>query len=801
MTGGWQARAYSVRDAVGEVHAAFDLFANGLSKVEAFPAWKAYDDEDPIPLRDLADLDDPKAVMPPPGLVAGALAAWERLEDGEGGLSNQGGVPGLISEAALHIGLVGEGNLYLPDDPARSPEILSVSELTASAGGKWEIRRTPDARKGEPIDVDNDLLIRLWRPHPQWSDLADSSVRPILDTGEFLRLAEKGDLAVARSRIANSGILAIDKSLDFVRSNGKAGDEDEPSEFAEEFVQEAIAAITDPSSASAVMPIVVEVDVGDGNIAEKIHHVPIPRSLDAETRARVEQALRRLALSVDLPPELLLGKENLNHWTAWQVDESTFKAHLEPTLMLITGGFAGGYLRPSLQDAYDVRLLRRLVVGYDATDLLIRPDRTADAKWGHENLVLSDAAALRELGFSEADMPDEDEIERRLTYKAAISIAIKTGQVPDIGEMLDPIRRNEDDDEETPVIPETDPDGGDGAPEDEAVAASVEVLSVERDDRVRDLRYRVLDARVRALTAAAPTDLDTLASTLDSIDADLYAKIEGAADQSMARVLERAGNRLRSKARKDEAVTAALTNVPASEVAATLGPKIVRSLTAAGERELVEDGFDDLEGRFDDWTAAAQGAALAAILSYSNPDEIDPAAIAGEQAEDRAEAWRWFRDALVGAALGILFGAATPDDGEVDPNARVPFQTIREALARAGGSGSSAATGIVSRARDANVLLRSRGVASGVRMMNLLTTLGVQERGLIWIYGTAPRTPFEPHRALDGQTFSGPDDPGLSNMNSFPPTGQYHPGDHQGCRCRWRSVLIDVAETPTISAN
>lgn len=802
---GWQTRAYAVRDAVGEVHAAFDLFANGLSKVEVFPAWKAYDDSDPIPLWDVAALDDPAAVKPPPSLVAAALAVWERLEDGEGGLSNQGGVSGLVSESALHIGLVGECNLYVPDDPARSPEVLSISELAAGQGGTWEIRRSPTVKRGDPVDVDNDLLLRVWRPHPQWSDVADSSLRPILDTGEFLRLAEQGDLAIARSRIANAGILAVDSSLDFVRSNGdEPGDEHEPTPFSEEFVAEGIAAITDPSSAAAVMPIVVEVDTGDGTIAEKIQHVPIPRSLDSETRERVVLALRRLALSVDLPPELLLGKENLNHWTAWQVDESTFKAHLEPTLLLITGAFAGGFLRPALADGYDPRVLRRLVAGYDATDLLIRPDRTADAKWAHDALLISDAAAARELGFSDADFPDEDEIERRLTYKAAITIAVKTGQIPDIGEMLDPARRN-DDDESGPAapLPDTAPAGGDGAPEDDTVAASVEVVSIERDPTVVDLRRRVAEARVRELVASAatPTPLDRLAATLDAIDAELYAKVEGAVDTSMRRVLERAGNRLRSKARKDESLTAAISGVDAADVAATLGPKIVRSLVAAGEAELVEDGFDDLEGRFDQWVAAAQGAALAAALDFRTSDAIDPDALAAEQAADREEAWRWFRDALVGAALATLFGPDVDPEGEVDPNVRVPFQTIREALARAGGAGQATAAGLASRARDAKVLFRARGVATGVRIVSMLSTLGVQERGLVWIYGTAPRVSFEPHRALDGQTFSGPDDDGLATSGGFPYVDRYYPGDHRGCRCRWQAVLIDVSGTPDVSAN
>ena len=776
---GWQRRAFALYGQVGEVHSAFNLFANGLSRVTAFPAWRGWDDRDPIPLREALELDDPDAVKPPPDLVAQAQEMWWRLEDTDGGLQNQGGVAGLISEAALHLSLVGEGTLYVPVDQKRPVEFLSISELSQRQG-RWEIRRSESKRDGEPVDPD-DLALRVWRPDPQWSDDPSSSLQPVLDTGDFLRLAEKGDLAIARSRLANSGIVAIDKNVTVVRNAGRPGEQNLPSKFSTELVEAGIAAIQDPSSAAAVMPIVVEIDPGSGKISEQIIHVPVTRPLDSEMRSRVEQALRRLAMSVDLPPELMLGKENLNHWTAWQVDESTFKAHLEPTLLLVEAAIAGGWLRTGLM--FDPATLRRLTCWHDATDLLIRPDRTQDARWAHDSLLISDEAALREIGFDPADIPDETEIERRLTYKAAIIIANKTGQIPDIGAMLAGDRQTGND------------TGTQGAPDTQADEPDPDAV-------VAALRARVEDARRRALVASAQRDgrLRGLAATLDGIDADLYARLEGAVEQTMQRVLDRAGARLRSKARRDNSVTAALDDVHNGHVAATLGPKIVRSLVAAGERELVEDGFDELHDRFDGWTAAAQGAALAAVLAY-RADGVDVDEVEHEQARDRDDAWRWLRDALIGAALGLLFSPDRVDDepGELG-DVRVPFEIVREAVGRAGGAASNLGT-VASRVKDIGVLARSRGVATGVRIANVLQVLGVQERGLLWVYGQAPRRTFEPHLSLDGQTFTGPEDDALTVGGTFPRTSHYYPGDHRGCRCRWAQVLVDTTAEPTPSPN
>jgi hypothetical protein len=49
-----------------------------------------------------------------------------------------------------------------------------------------------------------------------------------------------------------------------------------------------------------------------------------PTQLYPETGLRRE-AVERLAIGLDMPPEVLLGLGDSNHWSAWQVDEQTWK--------------------------------------------------------------------------------------------------------------------------------------------------------------------------------------------------------------------------------------------------------------------------------------------------------------------------------------------------------------------------------------------------------------------------------------------------------------------------------------------
>jgi hypothetical protein len=62
-----------------------------------------------------------------------------------------------------------------------------------------------------------------------------------------------------------------------------------------------------------------------------------------------------------------------------------------------------------------------------------------------------------------------------------------------------------------------------------------------------------------------------------------------------------------------------------------------------------------------------------------------------------------------------------------------------------------------------------------------------------WVYGDAPRRqPYEPHVEIDGNVYSGPDDPALEGI--APDGGPGFPGDHSGDLCDWQPVFVDASE-------
>jgi hypothetical protein len=78
------------------------------------------------------------------------------------------------------------------------------------------------------------------------------------------------------------------------------------------------------------------------------------------------------------------------------------------------------YLRPSLKAAgFEDEAINKLVVWYDPSEIVTRPDRAEDANEGHDRYAISNDAWRRAHGFSEEDEPSREEIVQRLMIEKA----------------------------------------------------------------------------------------------------------------------------------------------------------------------------------------------------------------------------------------------------------------------------------------------------------------------------------------------------------------------------------------------
>lgn len=281
-------------------------------------------------------------------------------------------------------------------------------------------------KKGDDWYVSGDkvegqiTLIRTWRPHPKKRKKADSPARAALPVLQEIERTTAHISKQLTSRLASAGILLLPNEMT-VTTTVEATDDgsDQTTISARQMVEQLAAvagrAISDPSDSAANVPIVI---TADGEHLDKPRLLEFWSELDAAVQQMRDNAVKRLALAMDMPPEVLTGLGETNHWGAWQIDESAVKSHTEPLLAQITYDLTEGYLRPALEG--EVEDPERYAIAADTTEMRLRPNRSQEAMELFDRGALSGAALLRETGFDPSDAMGDEERKVWLLMKAAM---------------------------------------------------------------------------------------------------------------------------------------------------------------------------------------------------------------------------------------------------------------------------------------------------------------------------------------------------------------------------------------------
>jgi hypothetical protein len=425
----WQTEAWEYYDAIGEIKYAFNLVASVVSRIRLYAAVVDNPAETPVSVRNSTAVDE--------RLAQAAERALARLD------SAYGGQAGLLRDAALNLSVTGE--CYLVQMPARpgsgipeSWDIRSVDEVQVDSKFNYAIAPRRDflpggqsgagaSKKGLIPLPDKSFVGRIWRAHPRFSDEADSSLRGLLDLCAELLLLNRTFRATARSRL-NAGALYLPDGLSVAASPDPDYPYDDetdlegpfnPEESADEFEDQLIDAMTTPirdeDSASAVVPLIIR---GPAELGDKIKQFKFERSFDPALAARSDRVLERIMQGLDVPKDIVTGLANVKYSNAMQIDESLYKSHIEPLMLLIADALTIVYLRPYLKaSGYSDADVDRIVIWYDPSQVSTRNDRAADADAGFEKGAVSYDTWRRAHGFSTADAPSPDEVALRMVLE------------------------------------------------------------------------------------------------------------------------------------------------------------------------------------------------------------------------------------------------------------------------------------------------------------------------------------------------------------------------------------------------
>lgn len=753
-------------DTLGPIKYAANFQGNMQARVRLFAAVIPDDGDDPVACEQILDpAHEAKAPAGiPDDLMAQAIVELARIK------SETEGQAAIQKDLAVNRFVTGEAFLtVVPDKLATDGErwqVFSIFELTRrgktlAGDPQWGL-----VGRNEPLP-DGTRVYRIYQPHPFRRRLADSSLRGVLDNCELLCDLNATFRSIVRSRVAQSGILALPSELNLPSSD--EDDEDAMPQFFVDLEQHLTNPLANPNDPANVVPPFLE---GNADYLDKVRVIELARPADPTLAAQQKEQLGLIAIGIDLPPEVLLGIGDVNHWGAFQVSEETWKAHGEPITISIAGQMGALVLRDLLTASVDDQgaqrwapeLISRIVVGYDPSNLIDHPDRGADALKLFQEFELSGAALRRENNFTEEDAPSPDETAKRTEQQRLIHArGSEPGPIPP-GDVAGPGAP-------TPVAPVPGPPPkGPVAPDQTATSAPVAKTASA------------------ALVAASSRPVG---HRLADLDLALYSRVHGMAQAAVRRQLEKAGAEITVKAQRrtakvaaHAAVTEKAKSLPKHAVAASLGRAVVADL-GLSDQDLIGD-YTDLLDAVDSQVAKTRAAGLAALLAFLSSHGGAPSSAQLTEYEmqaqrDQQNGRNQLAQALAAFTLHQLYAPDTTgsDQGEGVEADDVPPGIVRGALATYGGQSLDA-----DGHPDAEGAPLA-GVAAGALNLGLASDLGAQVGLWQWQVG-APAHPFEPHQDLDGQIFDDGDTNDTSRANTSDAwigSTSYFPGDHEGCQC------------------
>lgn len=408
----WQQQLWNYYDSIGEFEYGVGWLAKMLSRVRLVVAELDPNGGEPIPLE---------------GPAADVLA---RLAGGTGGQA------AMMSEFTVHLTVPGECWLLGEQDPGTRVEIwsvksadeLKVASRRINGENVYQVRESDGEGPGAwRLVAPDSLVVRCWRSHPRWGWKPDSPGRHALSALFEIDVVNKRIIATLMSRLASNGILLYDKTRLSIPSRVNPAGPDEVDPFAQILVDVAGRGIADPASPEATIPIPIGYQIDDlQNVDPKtlMQLITLGNPLDDKLLAQRESAVRRLATSMDLPAEVLLGMGDVNHWGQAQIMDEAVKVHIVPIAEIIVHSLTVGYLLPMLEAVgLDTTGPNggRIVVWYDPSEITTRPDKSANVLQAYDRLEATGDALRREVGLDESDAPLGPELQAQ-----ALKVLLRT---------------------------------------------------------------------------------------------------------------------------------------------------------------------------------------------------------------------------------------------------------------------------------------------------------------------------------------------------------------------------------------
>jgi hypothetical protein len=387
----WQRQALQYIDLVPELNFASRFYARMLKPVRFFPALLQPDGQ-------IKEINEGRPVE-----------LLNRIQDPGGGRSMIQGSYGRLMFTTGEGSLFGR-NLGLDGEIGDDEKWTFVwnDEVAVELDGDGSVRKYLHKTPGQtPVEYgpNEAVLYRMWTPHPRNSGEADAPMRSVLQIAEELIALTDSVMSTAVSRVLE-GILMMPQEMAPAPSAAVGDENAENDPFFEDFSNYLEHQRQNPGSASWRMPFTVW---ANGEAIQQAKHLVLhdPATDYMEKDLRTE-AITRLGLGLDMPPETLSGMGGTNHWAAMQIMADQWKSHGLGVAMQFASDLAEVYLKPALKDE-EFSDWMKVVIGIDASQVVVKPDRSDDAFRAWREGLISDQGARQLVSIDEAFAPDPED--------------------------------------------------------------------------------------------------------------------------------------------------------------------------------------------------------------------------------------------------------------------------------------------------------------------------------------------------------------------------------------------------------
>jgi hypothetical protein len=372
----WQRQSFAYAKIVPELNYASRFYAKMLSRLKIYPAFRLPNEElEPITSGPPMDLLD--RIQDPGGGRSAILFSYGRLMfiAGEGYLFGRN-----LGQDTEAWAFVNTQELQFEDNKIIWRPIADTEGVSYTKGSEAE-------------------AYRMWTPDPERSGEAEAPMRAVIEIGEEIDLLTKSVKSTAVSRLLN-GMYRVPSEMSFGADEPGMDEDPKRNPFMEAMFKHMIGVVENAGSPEAALGFFAE---GPYEFLDRLDHIDLHNTANDYLEQNLrKEAIDRAAMGLDLPPEVIKGMAEANHWGARQILHDTWRSHGSVIAEQCCDDFADAYLRPALRDLQGEEAFERwreVVIGYDDSNVIVPPDRTDDADKAYDRGQVDDDGYLKLKGI------------------------------------------------------------------------------------------------------------------------------------------------------------------------------------------------------------------------------------------------------------------------------------------------------------------------------------------------------------------------------------------------------------------